>query len=288
VAGPGHVGGDPRDDILIGSPNADAPAIPSVGRSSIHVPGSFSLPLSEWWGTESQQAFGRIVAPLGDRNGDGVQEFATGSPRRSTVAGNGVGEVTIYSGATLQPLSTLSGIMASEEFGSAAAGQGDINRDGVPDLVIGAPRHSNGSGLFIGRVAVFSTPGFGSYGSGLGSLNSMSFSGTGSVAPGGVLMLGTTGGPPSSPAYLGYATTPEQLIVPHPAGTIAVLLDVTQITMGQFFPFNTNVFGDLSLGISAPATGFLNGITLFIQFVAFDQAAGTPAFSDGFSMTFGL
>ena len=81
--------------------------------------------------------YGSAVAGLGDIDGDGVPDFATGAPRDG-VAG-GTGRVEVIRGATGVPIRTLSGPAPGDAFGKAVRRCGDIDRDGTEDMVVGAP-----------------------------------------------------------------------------------------------------------------------------------------------------
>jgi hypothetical protein len=93
-------------------------------------------------------------------NGDGFDDIVVGSD----IAGGGSrGEIFIFNG----PLSgtrtvasadaTITGSFDNESFGASIASAGDINGDGVNDIVIGAPRFPlNGAGT--GRAYVFFGP----------------------------------------------------------------------------------------------------------------------------------
>jgi len=103
--------------------------------------------------------FGFCVDVVGDINGDGVPDLAVGAPFQdgdfSTNNGFGtpqnVGKVFLISGAGLgvirqlndpqfqQPIPTKFG----GEFGTSVAGVGDLNNDGIPDVLVGVPHHSD-------------------------------------------------------------------------------------------------------------------------------------------------
>jgi len=84
---------------------------------------------------------GYAVADAGDINGDGVPDVISGAPG----TGSAVGHAYVYSGATGRTIVRLHGHIAGDQFGAAVAGAGDVNHDGVPDLLVGAPGSGPGS-----------------------------------------------------------------------------------------------------------------------------------------------
>jgi hypothetical protein len=98
---------------------------------------------------------GSTVAALPDINGDGVPDIAVGS----YFSNNNQGRVYIYSGANGQLIRTIFAIHIEEEgfFGAAISAVPDVNGDGVPDIIIGAPHDSPGpSPSQNGRVYIYS------------------------------------------------------------------------------------------------------------------------------------
>ncbi len=100
--------------------------------------------------------FGSDVAGIGDINGDGIEDIAVGA-RYDADGGTDRGAVYILflnSDGTVkgeQKISdTQGGLVATlsdgDKFGVSVAGLGDIDGDGVGDLVIGADGASNGRG----------------------------------------------------------------------------------------------------------------------------------------------
>lgn len=83
----------------------------------------------------AQAAHGTAMAMLGDLNGDGVPELAVGA----THVDRAPGQVIVYNGATLSPMATLHGEDEFGEFGRAIGDAGDVNGDGVPDIIVGEP-----------------------------------------------------------------------------------------------------------------------------------------------------
>ncbi|HKB17224.1 MAG TPA: integrin alpha, partial [Planctomycetota bacterium] len=135
AAGIGDVDGDGREDILVGAPNADVALVPDAGRATLHS-GAGGTVLLSINGTVASASLGSAVACLGDVDGDGVPDIGVGSPGESLSSGL----VRAFSGASGAVLLTLAGTMPGDRFGSAVAGPGDLNGDGVPDLVVGAPQ----------------------------------------------------------------------------------------------------------------------------------------------------
>ncbi len=88
--------------------------------------------------------FGYSVAPAGDINGDGRQDFAVGAPQvfvwgggdHYTVTSNGPGYVQVLSGENGSLLRTLIGVDYYGGFGGSIANGGDLNGDGVDDMLV--------------------------------------------------------------------------------------------------------------------------------------------------------
>ncbi|MEO1334481.1 MAG: dockerin type I domain-containing protein [Myxococcota bacterium] len=91
----------------------------------------------------STAGFGAAVSAAGDIDGDGHADVAVG------VAFVDAGRVTVFSGRDGQVLWFRDGAVAGDRFGSALGLVGDVNKDGVPDLSVGA----FGAGPFGGGLA---------------------------------------------------------------------------------------------------------------------------------------
>ena len=91
-------------------------------------------------GIDGADMAGSSVASAGDLDGDGVDELIVGAPRSGA---SNAGEVYVLSSVDRASLRaaevTLSGSGVYAYAGASVAGGGDQNRDGVPDLLIGAP-----------------------------------------------------------------------------------------------------------------------------------------------------
>lgn len=86
-------------------------------------------------GAQAGDEFGHSVDGVGDLNADGYADFIVGA---DFADGNGVnsGSAWVYSGANGSVLYTFAG-SPGDLFGLPVRGAGDVNADGVPDLIVG-------------------------------------------------------------------------------------------------------------------------------------------------------
>ncbi len=110
--------------------------------------------LANFGGTlADSDAFGASLTRLGDVDGDGRIDVAAGASQAGTT---GPGEVWVLLLATdgsvkaRQKIGSGSGgftgpLDAADQFGAGVAGMGDMDGDGVPDLIVGAPEDDDGS-----------------------------------------------------------------------------------------------------------------------------------------------
>lgn len=98
-------------------------------------------------------SLGQSVGNVGDVNGDGVSDFVAGAYQ--AWIGKGAGYARVYSGATGQVIRTVQGDDVDEDFGWSVSGAGDVNADGVPDFIVGAPEDVD-NGFGSGSARVFS------------------------------------------------------------------------------------------------------------------------------------
>lgn len=132
----GDTDGDGVDDIIVGAPR-DPTAGFDYGSARIYSGATGAL-LREFLGTMSNAEYGAAVAGLGDIDGDGLSDVAISAPDDNTAA-NRAGAVRVYSGASGALLFARFGADAIDRYGFALDGPGDVDLDGVPDLLIGAP-----------------------------------------------------------------------------------------------------------------------------------------------------
>ncbi|MCA1791392.1 MAG: hypothetical protein LC667_16540 [Thioalkalivibrio sp.] len=101
--------------------------------------------------------FGKALAYLPDRDGDGCDDLLVGASRSSQAA-TWAGAVLMFAGTAgldTVPDLVLTGEAAGDEFGYAIDAGGDFNGDGWPDIAVGAP-FANPDGMIDGgRAYVF-------------------------------------------------------------------------------------------------------------------------------------
>ncbi|MDJ0838649.1 MAG: hypothetical protein QNK37_19185 [Acidobacteriota bacterium] len=150
VSGLDDVNGDGKDDFIVGAPGnnsftGQATVFSGLNGAAIHTLNGF----------ESDSSFGRAVNNAGDIDGDGTADLIVGSPNENGGIGTYAGAARVFSGATGALIYTFTGNAASDRFGSAVAGDQDLDGDGVPELIIGAPQDFP-TGTGAGYVAVYS------------------------------------------------------------------------------------------------------------------------------------
>jgi hypothetical protein len=144
VSSAGDVNGDGYEDVLVGSPtwyNFTVPGSVNNGLVMMYYGHSTGLsPSYDWfnYGADNDQ-LGISVASA-DVNGDGYADVLVGAHG----AAGGTGQVRIWYGSSTGPSPagpnlTLTGISAGGNFGSWVAPAGDVNGDGYPDVIVGAP-----------------------------------------------------------------------------------------------------------------------------------------------------
>jgi hypothetical protein len=95
--------------------------------------------IHEWVAETKGDQFSWIARSIGDVDGDRVSDVVTSAPTYGA-AGRpvGKGRIYLYSGRSGKLVWQFTGDSA-ENVGTGLEGAGDVNRDGVPDVVTGAP-----------------------------------------------------------------------------------------------------------------------------------------------------
>ena len=141
VAGVGDVDGDNIDDFIVGAPQAPG-GIPLFGTATVYS-GVGSGVLFLFFGDNWFDQMGQSVAGAGDVNGDGTPDFLVGIYADDD-NGQDSGSARVYSGSDGSILLDLDGAGAFDRFGWSVASAGDVNNDGTPDVIVGAPQTNQG------------------------------------------------------------------------------------------------------------------------------------------------
>ncbi|MEM7052990.1 MAG: integrin alpha [Pseudomonadota bacterium] len=170
VSAAGDVNDDGIDDLLIGAPAADPNGVDDAGSSyvvfgrNVAAEGNFqsTIALSSLNGTDgfrvvgaaSGDRSGGAVSAAGDINGDGLDDVLIGAYRADPNGSNSGNSYVVFgrdvaavgnfpSTLALNSLNGISGfrlagVAEGDYSGRSVSAAGDINADGVDDLIIGA------------------------------------------------------------------------------------------------------------------------------------------------------
>lgn len=158
VSGAGDSDGDGWDDVLVGVVGdstggffAGTALVISYNPAS---PGNYQV-LRRYDSPSLGDLQGASVACAGDVDGDLVDDHIVGAIFGDTATGSDAGVARVYSGASGAVIHTFGGLLANSLLGLSVAGAGDVDGDGLGDLIVGTVL-GNGQVPVSGTAQVFS------------------------------------------------------------------------------------------------------------------------------------
>jgi hypothetical protein len=291
VSSIGDINGDGLDEIIIGANRADPSAGSEAGQTYV-VYGTTTKPgtldLSNLNGTNGFRLDGAVAGEQSgfsvasaDINGDGRDDLIIGAPFGSSSAGDtyvvfGADGLTATS---VFELSTVNGTIGFRldglgKSGYSVSSAGDVNGDGIEDLLIGAPNYGSSTATGAAYV-VFGATNIGSSGSfdlstlngttgfrldGVAASDSTGFhvSNAGDVNGDGFddIVVGAHGADPSG--YSSGYSSGSSYVVFGKAATFAATIDLSTLNGTTGFRLDGIDAGDQS-GISVSHAGDING-----------------------------
>lgn len=148
LAGGGDYDGDGLDDVVIGATGDDTGASNGGAAYLILGPISGTVDLSaadqKVYGATADDALGGGLALSGDLDGDGYSDLAVGAPQNDSAATN-AGLACVFLGGTPTTARSLStadgcytGATSADSAGQTVRFMGDVDNDGMDELLIGA------------------------------------------------------------------------------------------------------------------------------------------------------
>jgi hypothetical protein len=157
VAGAGDVNRDGFTDIVVGAYENSARGA-GAGRAYVYYggPRTDARPDVILNGETAGDRFGISVSGAGDVNGDGFTDIVVGA-YQNDAGGIDAGRAYVYyGGAHLADRASVvfTGAGAGDAFGFSVSAAGDVNKDGLADIVVGA-YHNGAGGKDAGRAYVY-------------------------------------------------------------------------------------------------------------------------------------
>jgi hypothetical protein len=314
VSSAGDVNGDGLADLIVGAYRSDPSGRTNAGRSYVIFGQTGGAAVDLWAVAAGSGGFvidgqgagdgsGSSVSSAGDVNGDGLTDLIVGAPSSTPAAGSVAGRSYVVfgkTGGTAVDLTAvalgdggfvINGQVAGDRSGWSVSTAGDVNGDGLADVIVGADRSDPAAGSSAGRSYVVlgkaggtavdlsaiaaGSGGFVINGQGAGERSGWSVSTAGDVNGDGLadVIVGATMSDPAAGFNAG-----RSYVVFGQTGSTAV--DLSAIVAGSGgFVINGQCSNDQS-GISVSSAGDVNGdglADLIVGAYQSDPAAGSNA-----------
>ena len=184
----GDINADGFNDVVVGTeisgPNFSGSAYVIFGGTS-GFPSLMNLTNLDgnngfvFHGVAANNQAGRSVSGIGDINGDGLDDLIVGAPGAGINGSNSGSSYVVFGSAMAFPgvinatalngdnSFTINGIAAEDRLGISASAAGDVNNDGVDDMIVGAWRadpngvtSAGSSYVVFGRIELLFSNGF--------------------------------------------------------------------------------------------------------------------------------
>ena len=158
----GDFNGDGSDDVIVGAEKNGAAAA-AAGRAYIYYGGKnmTNTPILTMTGEAANDRFGHLVTCVGDINGDGYSDVIVDSPNNT----DATGKAYIYFGGLFMDNTAdaaIKGESVGDNFGSSFASAGDIDKDGIDEIIMGAANNSlngaNAGGAYLYKIVCSGQP----------------------------------------------------------------------------------------------------------------------------------
>ncbi|MHB8926775.1 MAG: VCBS repeat-containing protein [Bacillota bacterium] len=142
-------------EFLAGAPSAGPGGVTDAGSLFVALASDGSV-LQRVDGAAAEEELAFSLALIGDVNGDGVPDYIVGAPSAAPADRFLAGSAFIISGLDGSIVRRFDGANAGDQLGWSVAAAGDVDGDGTPDVIVGAPSTAPGGRSFAGSVFVFS------------------------------------------------------------------------------------------------------------------------------------
>lgn len=147
----GDLDADGLPEFAIGAPNEGG-----GGMVHIYSSGKDGL-VQSYLAPDPNANFGVSLSSISDLDADGHRDLIVGANRYDGSAGNDIGAVYLISAFTGSLIHRYDGWDPLNEFGKVVCSIGDLDGDGLEDVIVGAPHGRQGTSLAVGIVEVYSS-----------------------------------------------------------------------------------------------------------------------------------